>query len=209
MEKNRVEPYSDCVFSIVATLLVIELKLPDTGSVFHSLGVIAPKLLTFVVSFIIISMYWVAHHTVFNFINKVNRNLLWLNNLHLLAVIFLPFPAAVLGSHPFDPHAIILYGGALILANVTLTFLWLYATTHPDLAKENLTPFIAHRMRWLHLAPTLLYAAAMAISYVNVWISLAIFVLTPAFYIVPNPWFKRVIRASDAAEQPLHKSRNK
>jgi uncharacterized membrane protein len=209
MEKNRIEPYSDCVFSIVATLLVIDLKLPDTGTVFHSLGVIAPQLLVFVLSFVIVSMYWVAHHTLFNFVNKVNRNLLWLNNLNLLSVIFLPFPASVWGSHPLDPHAIILFGGALILANITLTFLWLYVTTHPALAKDSLTPFIARRLRWLHLIPIVAYVVAMIISYWVPELSVLIFVIIPAFYIIPNPLFRRITRASNAAEIPLDKSSNK
>jgi len=209
MEKNRVEPYSDCVFSIVATLLVIELKLPDTGTVFHSLGVIAPKLLVFVLSFLIVSMYWVAHHSLFNYIAKVNRNLLWLNNLNLLSVIFLPFPASVWGSHPLDPHAVILYGGALTLANITLSLMWFYITEHPELAKDTLTARVARRARWLHLTPIVAYVFAMFISYWLPYLSAAIFLVVPGFYIVPNPLFQHITRASNVAEPPLHDLRKK
>jgi len=191
MKKDRLEPFSDCVFSIVATLLVIELKLPETGTVIHALGVIAPKLLVFVLSFIIVGTYWVAHHTLFNFIHRVDRNLLWLNNLNLLSITFLPFPTAVLGSHPFEIGAIVLYGATLILVNLTMSFIWLYASHKDGYMVDKVTPEFARRLRWLQLLPLAGYSLAIALADFVPVASLAIFVLVPAFFIIPNKWYRK------------------
>lgn len=200
------EPFSDCIFSIVATLLVIELKLPDSASVWHSLALIAPKILAFILSFIIVGMYWVAHHSMFNFVRKVDRNFLWLNNLNLLCVTFLPFPTAVLGSHPFETGAICFYAITLILANGTLTIAFRYLARHPELAQSNLTPELARRMERLVFLPIILYLAAIPFSYLEPIVSLAIFVITPAFYIIPNPWFKKAVGGGVSAQNDLHHS---
>ena len=196
MEKNRVEAFSDGLFAIVATLLVIELKLPEGPSVWLDLLSIGPKILAFVLSFLIVTMYWVAHHSMFNFVSRVDRNLLWLNNLSLLCVSFIPFPTAVLGNHPQDPNAIALYGITLILVNVTDTLAWSYAARKPELSGKHLTPHIATLVTRLHLSPVAAYTVAIVAGRFQPLLSLAIFVCVPLFFIIPNRWVSGNIRSS-------------
>jgi uncharacterized membrane protein len=188
MDKNRMQAFSDGVFGTVAILLVIELKLPEGPSVWHSLLSIAPKVLAFVLSFLIITMYWIAHYSMFHFVSRVDRNLLWLNNLSLLCLSFIPFPTAVLGSHPFEPSAIALYGVNLMLVNLLNTLGWLYTAQRPELASKDLTPQLARQVALVHLAPVVAYAAAILMGTWRPWISLAIFAGVPLFFVIPNPW---------------------
>lgn len=197
MEKNRIEAFSDGVFAVVATLLVIELKIPDAPSVWQGLIAIEPKILAFTLSFIIVAMYWIAHHSMFHFFARVDRNLLWLNNLSLLSISFIPFPTAVLGNHPQDHGAIALYGATLILVNITNTIAWSYAARKPELSSKHLTPHIAKRILLLHLSPVVAYAAAIIIGNFQLWLSLVIFVCVPLFFIIPNRFVHGALRGKN------------
>src|SRR5215469_4861142 len=99
MNKSRLEAFSDGVFAIVITLLILDIHAPSTASLsVHDLRPLLPHIATFVLSFIIVGVYWVAHHHMLHFIRQVDRNLLWLNLLLLLCVVFIPFPASLLGT---------------------------------------------------------------------------------------------------------------
>jgi uncharacterized membrane protein len=197
MDKNRVEAFSDGVFGFAATLLVIELRLPDGPLVYEALLAMSPKILAFVLSFLMVATYWVAHHSMYHFVSKVDRNLLWLNNFGLLFVTFLPFPTAVLGNHPLDRDAIALYGSTLILLNIMGTLAWSYVARHPSLSDKRLTPRIARRVQVLHLSPVAAYAIAIAAASALPRLSLAIFVAVPMFFTIPNRWVQGVMRSSD------------
>jgi uncharacterized membrane protein len=197
MDKNRVEAFSDGVFGFAATLLVVELRLPNGPSVHEALWVMSPKILAFVLSFLMVAMYWVAHHSMYHFVAKVDRSLLWLNNFTLLFVTFLPFPTAVLGNHPLDRDAIALYGATLIVLNTMGTLAWSYVARHPDLADRRLTPRIARQVSLLHLSPVAAYAIAIAAATALPRLSLAIFVAVPIFFIIPNRWVRTIMRSSD------------
>jgi uncharacterized membrane protein len=104
MSKQRLEAFSDGVFAIVITLLILEVHLPIEGELtWTALAPALPHVLAFILSFVLVGTYWIAHHTMWGFVGKVDRYLLWLNLVLLLTVVFIPFPAALLGSHLTDP----------------------------------------------------------------------------------------------------------
>ena len=94
---------------------------------------VAPHLIAFVLSFVIVGVYWVAHHNMLNLVKAVDRQLLWFNLALLLTVVFIPFPASLLGQHPESRLAVTLYAITLMLVNAAGTALWLYATSRPAL----------------------------------------------------------------------------
>ena len=97
MNKTRLEAFSDGVFAIVITLLILNVRVPDGRTLtFQSLQPLVPALATFVLSFIMVGVYWIAHHHMLHFIKQVNRRLLWLNLLVLLCVVFIGMGATVL-----------------------------------------------------------------------------------------------------------------
>src|SRR5215467_15127058 len=134
MNKTRLEAFSDGVFAIVITLLVLNIHVPDGRTLsLQSLRPLIPPVATFVLSFIMVGVYWIAHHHMLHFITQVNRRLLWLNLLVLLCVVFIPFPTSLLGTGFNNPVAVRLYGLSLIATNLSGLLFWLYATAHPEL----------------------------------------------------------------------------
>src|SRR5205085_5705026 len=95
---SRVEAFSDGVLAIAATLLVLELRVPDPGQdLAQALLAQAPSYATYLVSFLTIGIIWVNHHQLFAHVRRVDRTLLFLNLLRLLVVSLTPFPTALLG----------------------------------------------------------------------------------------------------------------
>jgi uncharacterized membrane protein len=131
---ERLVFFSDAVFAIVITLLVLpltaEIDLPQDGkglaaAVFHRW----PTILTFVVSFLVIGQFWAAHHRTFGLIERQDQTLVWLNLVGLLTVAFLPFPAAVLGApnDSRDAFPVVFFAASMTLTSCSLTATWLYA----------------------------------------------------------------------------------
>src|SRR6266487_2888595 len=103
LNTNRIEAFSDGVFAVAITLLVLNLQVPQLASaneLVPKLSELWPKLLSYALSFVIVGIYWVAHHNTFHYIKQSDRNLLWLNILLLMCIVFLPFPTALLGQYP-------------------------------------------------------------------------------------------------------------
>ena len=136
MEKSRLEAFSDGVFAIVITLLILDIRFPDVAySQFAAtMASLLPRILAYVMSFIIIGVYWSTHHNSMHAIRKTDRSFLWLNILLLLCVSFIPFPTSLLGRYPFQAGPIIIYGFTLIACNVVGYVMLVYVWYHPHLA---------------------------------------------------------------------------
>ncbi len=99
---GRITAFSDGVFSIAITLLVLNLCVPTVpGELLDQLGKQWPSLLSYILSFVIVGIYWVAHHNMFHYIKRSDRPFLWINILLLMCVAFIPFPAGLLGQFSF------------------------------------------------------------------------------------------------------------
>jgi len=192
MSKNRVESFSDGVFAIVITLLILNVHLDRQQALtLDALRNLAPDVFAFVLSFVIVGVYWVSHHNMLHLIKAVDRRLLWLNLVLLLAVVFVPFPASLLGQHLGNPIAVILYALNLMVVNAVGTALWLYAGSHPDLMTESLSAATVRFVARLHSAPILVYAIGAVLAPWYVPASIVLFVAVPAFFILPNPFLDR------------------
>jgi uncharacterized membrane protein len=168
----------------------------DKPLTLETLWGVAPHLWAFVLSFVIVGVYWVSHHNMLHFIRAVDRQLLWLNLTLLLLVVFIPFPAALLGQHADNELAVALYGINLMLVNAAGTAaMWLYATSRPHLAVDGMTPALSRFVAKIHSAPILAYAAAIALAQ-YVPLGLILFAAVPAFFILPNPFVDRRLRSA-------------
>ena len=188
MTKNRLETFSDGVFAIVITLLILEIRIPvvDKAMLNHSLIQIIPKILSFILSFIIIGSYWVAHHTMMDFLEKVDRSVLWLNLITLLTVAFIPLPTALLGEYPSERMPVILYGISLSCVNISGVLFWKFITHKNRFVKQNLAVGFSRFVIFIHLLPVLFYLLAIALSYISITLSYVIYISVPLFFIVPN-----------------------
>ncbi len=194
MSKTRLEAFSDGVFAIVITLLILNVHVPDGRTLtVQSLRPLLPPLATFVLSFIIVGVYWVAHHHMLHFVVQVNRRLLWLNLLVLLSVVFIPFPASLLGTGLSNSLAVRLYGLSLIATNFSGLLFWLYASAHPELMVSNLSREFARTVVVIHSSPMLGYGLAVVLAGRSTTASLILYAAVPLFFILPNPLLERRI----------------
>jgi uncharacterized membrane protein len=198
----RVETLGDGIFAIVMTLLVLQLRIP-AGTLArnfpHELRMLWPQLGAYVVSFVVLGIYWVAHHNQFAFIKAVDRGLLWINILFYLVVALVPFSASVTGSYHEEPLATAVYGGNLIAVGLVLFLHWRYATSKPALSEPVDARLRGEIDRHILIAPAL-YTLAIGLGFVNTLISLAIYALVPVLYIMPN----RVDRTLDEMKAGLN-----
>ena len=189
-ESARLEAFSDGVFAIAITLLILEIKVPTAeelhlvGGMWPALAHRWPSLLGYVISFGTIGVMWANHHALFDVIKKVDRTVMLANILLLMAVSFLPFPTAVLAEHLQEPDArtdaTVFYGVCLIIVSLAFnTVRW--SASRPGLAgrdresDERLIAARRHIRRIYAIGPSA-YIGATLIAFVNVWISLGIHV---------------------------------
>ena len=188
MSTSRIEAFSDGVFAIAATLLVLELKVPhvEPGELGGTLLGNWPSYATYVVSFLVIGIIWVNHHAVLERIRKVDRPLLFLNLVFLMAVAVIPFPTALLAEYlkaGHDEHlAAAVYGGSMTLMGVTFGSIWAYAVLGGDLLHEGIDPARARRSLWIFAAGNPLYVLAIGASLLSAKLALAIYALLALFY---------------------------
>jgi len=176
---ERLVFFSDAVFAIVITLLVLpltaEIDLPasDEGALAHVLH-LWPTVLTFLVSFLVVGEFWIAHHRTFGNVRASDQGLLWLNLVVLMTVAFFPFPAAVLGARrtPDDAFPVVFYAVSLTLTSAALMTTWLYALQRglvdPALTGDERTT-ITRRAA----ATTAVFAASIGLAFLGLAVALA------------------------------------
>ncbi|MBV8694966.1 MAG: DUF1211 domain-containing protein [Chloroflexi bacterium] len=191
LSTGRIEAFSDGVFAVAITLLVLNLQVPQiaaslvSSELIFKLSDLWPKLVTYALSFVIVGIYWVAHHNTFHCIKHSDRNLLWLNILLLLCIVFIPFPTALLGQYPLQRISVVIYGGTLVITGLVLQLLWWYVTAN-HLLDNEINPHVVQLATRRNLMAPLIYLFAIGISFLSVQISLAFFVLVPVLYILPG-----------------------
>ena len=139
MSKGRVEAFSDGVFAVAITLLIFNIQVDKAapGQLFSALLAAWPKYAAYVASFLTIGVMLMNHHSLFTRISRLDRPLLFLNLLLLMAIVFLPFSTAQLGANilvPQDaPTAASFYAGNAVLIAIFFSAFWTYLLTHPSL----------------------------------------------------------------------------
>ena len=186
MNKQRLEAFSDGVFAIVITLLILDIKIPNVQPMAlpAALVNILPQLLTYIMSFFIIGLYWHLHHQVAAQIKLIDEPFIWLNLVWLLFVSVLPFPTALLGRYPLQPIPLTIYGINLILVNVTGFVILVYFKNHPAL---RVTPMSSAELRAtapIYVAVNGLYVVAIGAAWFFPWLSYGIFFFVLIWVIV-------------------------
>ena len=185
MNKSRVETFSDGVFAIVITLLILDVHIPEASyaELPHALLSVVPKLASYFLSFAVIGLYWVGHHYYFRFIKKVNNVFVWLNLFLLLLVSLLPFPTSLLGTYPFQPIPMLIYGINLLALNLFSLVMLYYIRRRPDLATPEFSDGVFKRFVRLYLIVNGGYLIAIALSFIFPVVSYVMYLLILAFAI--------------------------
>jgi uncharacterized membrane protein len=208
MNKNRLENFSDGVFSIAVTLLILNVHIPDTKGLLnrqlnHALLSMLPHLITFAFSFLVIGVFWVAHHRIFGFVRILDSTLLWLNILYLLFVAIIPLTAAILSENPFLTTGILFY--TLILLIIALMHLVMleYILRKKTLKHEALTRDIYRAAQRTAIVGPVCYVLAAGASFVSVYISLLFIIGAMVFYIFFSGKNKVEDRIINAAKKEI------
>ena len=188
MRTSRLETFSDGVFAIAATLLVLELRVPatDLGGALLRLW---PAYAAYLVSFLTIGIIWVNHHTLLEHCKRVDRRFLYLNLMLLIAVGIVPFPTALVGQYILSEHgataALIVYGLGAVLIAIAFTGVFLYATHDQRLVGDAAAPRRIRQEGRLFPIGLAAYTIGIALAFVAPVASLAVYGLTALFYALP------------------------
>lgn len=189
-DTSRIEAFSDGVFAIAITLLVLELKVPEEiaeGTLWAHLRADWPQFGAYLTSFAIIGVMWVNHHSMFNQIVRADRGLMFLNLLLLLWTALLPFPTALvsrflLDSGPDAHVAAAVYSANLTLAAIAFSLIWGYVVRRGRLLARPMAP-AAERASILRFSVgTFVYAATIGLSFVSAPLTLAVQFLIALYY---------------------------
>ncbi|MGN6172992.1 MAG: TMEM175 family protein [Streptosporangiaceae bacterium] len=142
LEYDRVLFFSDAVFAIAITLLVVDLRVPDfVRNARHELGADEHKILSFGISFVVIGLFWLGHHHLFRYITALDRRLILLNLLFLGTIAFLPYPTALLSATQGEQAASMVFYAACVAATGLMELvIWLYATRADGLVPASISP---------------------------------------------------------------------
>jgi uncharacterized membrane protein len=191
VETTRLEAFSDGVFAIAITLLVLEIKVPPPDTVLGTeLLQLWPSYLAYIVSFLVIGAIWMNHHAMFHHIVRVDGTLLLLNVLHLMLIAFLPFPTAVLAEafhrEMDESVAAAFYGGILTVIGIFVNVMWRHAAHGYRLIDTRLTAKKVRKIRCQFLVGPIVYAIATVVALAVPWLAVLLFILLNLFYLWPR-----------------------
>jgi uncharacterized membrane protein len=183
MKSSRLEAFSDGVFAILITIMVLELKTP-AGRDWAALLSIGPKISAYVLSFVMIGIYWNNHHHLIHTTERVTGGILW-TNLHLLFWLSLvPFGTAWIGDNPLSPVPTATYGAILLCAGIAYYFLekTIIRSQGP---RSRLKEAVGADTK--AVASAGMYAAAIPLAFMNSWISEATYLAVALMWLIPDP----------------------
>ena len=197
MKTSRLEAFSDGVFAVAITLLVLQFTVPLTqsGHLLEALLGQWPQLATYAASFLTVGVVWVNHHAVFKGLRTVDRTIQFINLVLLLTVVLVPYPTQLLGHYlnsGWDGSvAAAFYGVVSTVMSIAFLALVAWALTHPDLLQPT--------VRAMHLSEVLprfglgliIYAASIGLAFVSAWLVIVLFAVTAVYYAFNQiPWME-------------------
>jgi uncharacterized membrane protein len=202
MNLNRFEAFSDGVFAIAMTLLVIEIKVPDLSQATASTAInalihTAPHILSYITSFLVIGVLWLNHHALFHLLKRVDRIVLTINLVLLMCIAFIPFPTALIGEYGKLQPIVMFYGLTLSLTGIVYNALWFYVVrqylwSHPQVDRR----FVYQASLW-SIGYPIFYLIASLLSLSNTTLSTSLYVLIPLFYLFPSVIDRQLGNLSD------------
>jgi uncharacterized membrane protein len=179
-ETNRLEAFSDGVFAVAITLLVLNIKipgidlpldkLPPDANLWNTLGHEWPMLAAYVTSFATIGIMWLNHHRLFTYIKRINTMLVLLNLLLLMFIVFVPVPTALLAEYAQRPDqhaAALVYSGTFFLTACCFNLLWRYAAYHNRLIGKDVDPRAIQDISRQYLFGPLVYLITFVLAFVS------------------------------------------
>ena len=193
MGKGRLEAFSDGVFAILITIMVLELHAPE-GNTFEALKPLLPKFISYILSFIYVAIYWNNHHHTFQAVKHVNGKVLWCNTLLLFCISLIPFVTAWMGENHFSASPVALYG--IVLLMCALSYPVLLRSLIKLHGKDSLlATSIGNDFKGK--ISIVIYIIGILISFFNSWISFALYCLVAIIWFIPDRRIEKRIGKED------------
>ncbi|HEY0379555.1 MAG TPA: TMEM175 family protein [Pyrinomonadaceae bacterium] len=182
MKKGRLEAFSDGVIAIIITIMVLELRIPH-GADWQALRPLVPVFLTYLMSFVYLGIYWNNHHHMLYVTERVNGKILWANMHLLFWLSLIPFVTGWMGENHFAALPTAVYGGVLLAAAIAYYLLQqlIIAQQGPQ---SRLKAALGKDVKG-KISPVI-YAIAIAMAFVNQWVSDALYVLVALIWLIPD-----------------------
>ena len=205
-EKGRVEAFSDGVFAIAITLLVLEIHVPEIEpgrSLWVALGRGWPSYAAYVVGFLVIGVMWLNHNTTFGYIATVNRSLLLLNLALLMAIVAVPWPVELVARYldrgDQASVAVAVLGLLMTAMSVTFTAFWQYATRHPELLRADVDVASVSGGRVRFAFGLVAYPALTLLSFLSAPVTLALHGVLALYYAFDQTAARSAARSARSA----------
>lgn len=199
MGKGRVEAFSDGVIAIIITIMVLELHAPHETTL-EALVPEIPVFLSYVLSFIIVGIYWNNHHHTFHAVRSVTGKVLWANLFLLFALSLIPFVTAWMGENHLDAVPVALYGCALILCAVAYSVLIQVLIRHEGKSSVLARAIGRDVKGWMSLA---LYVVGVGCAFIDIRVALLFYAAVSVIWFVPDQRIESLIgRKRVAGDQP-------
>ena len=186
MNTGRIRALADGVFAFAMTVLVLDLKgtQPKGASFWQQIQPLIPKFFPYVVSFLILGLYWTGHYSEFHYIKRTTRMHLWLNILLLMFIALIPFSASLLTEREMNQFSMVIYGINLIAVLVAFYVQWSYATHNHRLVEPNLDARLIRDVKKRILSNIFFFILALGVSFWSTALSLILYLLIQMFYVL-------------------------
>ena len=189
MNKNRLEAFSDGVLAIIITIMILEIKVPEDSS-FESLKPLIPVVLSYVLSFVYVGIYWNSHHNMLQAVKKVNGSILWGNLFLLFWLSLIPFATSWIGSQHFAAVPMSVYGFILLMCAISYTLL---QNQIIKLEGKDSILYKAVEKDVKGKISVLCYISAVPLAFVSPWISGLLYTTVALMWIIPDTRIERQI----------------
>jgi uncharacterized membrane protein len=190
MGKDRLAAFSDGVIAIIITIMVLELKVPH-GADWAALRGVAPNFVAYVLSFVYLAIYWNNHHHLLHTVTRVDGLILWANSHLLFWLSLVPAATGWMGENFLAPLPTAVYGVSLLMPAVAYNLLQ-RTIVHQQGEHSVLASALGRDVKG-KISP-LLYAAAVALAFVDAWLSIAIYALVAVMWLVPDRRIEKALR---------------
>ena len=190
MGKDRLAAFSDGVIAIIITIMVLELKVPH-GADWATLRGVAPNLVSYVLSFVYLAIYWNNHHHMLHTVTRVDGLILWANSHLLFWLSLIPAATGWMGENFLAPLPTAVYGISLLMPAIAYNLLQ-RTIVHQQGEHSVLASALGRDVKG-KISP-LLYAAAVALAFVDAWLSIAIYALVAVMWLIPDRRIEKVLR---------------
>jgi uncharacterized membrane protein len=194
---ERIVFFSDAVMAIAITLLAIDIHVPElqpglaVQQLAGQLSAIWPHFLTFLISFIVVGIYWISHHRYFGYIKRYDTRLILLNFVFLFFIVCMPFLASLLAQYTFVPFALILYTLAIAALGLSMALIWLYASHGRRLLDADFSPDAIRMINVRLFVAPVMFVVAVPFAYVSSTAVIIVWWLSPLVVLLATRWWGR------------------